>query len=84
MALTNAKLQRSKRSGFDKRSKEIFENINSSPGYIGGTVKFEIFGDEVWTMTVWENQEALERFVDSTRHLDAMYMTNQAMKQFLT
>ena len=33
-------------------------------------------------MTVWEDRESLEKFVNSTRHLDAMYMTNQAMTQF--
>ncbi|GEM_PF-4689051 len=49
------------------------------PGYMGGKVKVEIFDDQVWTMTVWEDRESLEKFVNSTRHLDAMYMTNQAM-----
>lgn len=82
LALTNATLERKKRGGFDSRSKTIFQNLESYEGYIGGTVRVEIFGDEVWTMTVWENEAALQNFVNSTRHLDAMYMTNQAMKKF--
>ena len=82
LALTNAKLERDKRAGFDKHSREIFTTIKNYPGYMGGTVKVEIFGDEVWTMTVWESKEALDHFVNSARHLDALYMTNQAMKRF--
>ena len=82
LALTNAKLLRSKRSGFDSRSREIFKNIKSYDGYIGGTVKVEVFGDEVWTMTVWEDEISLNKFVESSRHLDAMYMTSDAMVKF--
>lgn len=82
LALTNAKLTRGKRGGFDSRSKQIFENLKNHEGYIGGMVKVEIFGDEVWTMTVWETEDDLKKFVNSSQHMDAMYMTNQAMKQF--
>lgn len=82
LALTNAKLIRAKRSGFDDRSREIFENLKENPGYLGGTVRVEIFGDEVLTMSVWKDRESLEKFVNGRRHLDAMYMTNQAMNVF--
>ena len=33
-------------------------------------------------MTVWEDLESLRKFVEGRRHLDAMYMSNQAMKKF--
>jgi len=29
------------------------------PGYMGGKVKVEIFDDQVWTMTVWEDVQKL-------------------------
>lgn len=82
LALTNATLDGKQRSGFDSSSKKIFKNIAKFPGYIGGTVKVQIFGDEVWTMTIWEDEQSLQSFIYSTQHLDAMYMTNHAMKKF--
>lgn len=82
LALTNAKLDRSKRKGFDQRSREIYQNLEENPGYIAGSVRFRLFGNEVWTMTLWTSLEEMDRFVKSTRHLDAMYMTNEAMTEF--
>jgi heme-degrading monooxygenase HmoA len=82
LALTNAKLIREKRDGFDDRSREIYENLNENPGYLGGRIRVVILGDEVWTMTVWKDKESLAKFVNGRRHLDAMYMTNQAMSYF--
>ena len=82
MAITNAKLDRKTRRGFDKSSEEIYSTIDKYDGYVGGSVRFRILDEEVWTMTLWEDQKSLKNFVDSRQHLDAMYMTNQAMKQF--
>ena len=84
LALTNAKLNDNGDDEFMERSQEIHDLIEENEGYMGGSVRFEIFGDQVWTMTVWEDEKSLEKFVDGRRHLDAMYMTNRAMDEFRT
>jgi heme-degrading monooxygenase HmoA len=82
VALTNAQLIRKERKPFDRSSQEIYKSLESYPGYIGGTIRLELFGDQVWTMTMWESESALKNFVVSARHLNAMYLTNQAMSRF--
>jgi heme-degrading monooxygenase HmoA len=83
VAVTNAKLNDTKTAKeFKSRSREIYKNLEENEGYIGGSVRLELFGDELWTVTVWQDKKSLQKFVDSSRHLDAVYMTNEAMSEF--
>lgn len=70
--LTWARLDGDKRDAFDDHIDIIMERIDTQPGLIGSSFRIEILGDEVWTMSAWENAEALRRFVKSELHLDAM------------
>ncbi len=81
VAITNAYLNRSKRSLFDKKTQEIYKNLNTFEGYLMGSVRLKILGKEVWTYTVWENKEALDKFVNSRQHVDAIYNADPAILQ---
>lgn len=83
VAVTNAKLDKSKQAqDFRSRSADIYKNIEENDGYIGGSVRFKLLSNELWTLTVWRDREALTKFLDSRRHADAMYMTYEAMTEF--
>jgi heme-degrading monooxygenase HmoA len=79
VAITHAKLIRKERKDFDKHSRKIYTTLYENPGYLGGRVKVILGGDEVWTLTVWKDSSSLQQFVNSRRHLDAMYKTDQAV-----
>ena len=80
VAITNAIVDRSTRGTFDSKTREIVRSIDDYEGYIAGSFRFEILGDEVWTLSVWRDREALEKFVNSRQHLDAMYSGSSAVK----
>jgi hypothetical protein len=81
IAITNAYLDRSKRSLFDRKTQEIYKSLDKYEGYLMGSVRLKILGKEVWTYTVWSNKEALDKFVNSHQHLDAMYNSDTAIMQ---
>ena len=71
VALTNATLDPALQKEFDFHTLEIYRNLDSYPGYIAGTIRRQIFGSQVWTVTVWTTLESLENFRKSDRHLTA-------------
>lgn len=81
IAITNAYLNRSKRSLFDKKTQEIYKTLNSYDGYLMGSVRLKILGKEVWTYTVWESKQSLDKFVNSRHHVDAIYNADPAIIQ---
>ncbi len=62
-----------------KRTKTFWNHVKSvqgsleeQPGFIGGAIRRELFGNEAWTMTVWTDEESLNGFVRSQVHRTAM------------
>jgi len=83
VAVTNARLDKSAQAkDFRSRSADIYKNIEENDGYIGGSVRFKLFSNELWTLTVWRDRGTLTKFLDSRRHADAMYMTYESMTEF--
>lgn len=80
VSITNAKLIGSKRISFDRYTQELYLTLDGRRGYLGGSIRKEIFGNEVWTFTVWENHEAMKEFVYSRDHLNAIYMSSEAIE----
>ena len=60
------------RSKFWDYSGQVIDSLESQPGYIGHSLRFSISGREVWTMTVWSSEQALNDFVDSDIHMTAI------------
>ncbi len=80
VAVTNARLHYWKRGPFDRYTQEVYAQMETHDGYLGGAIRREIFGREVWTFTVWRDRDALRRFVHSASHLNAMYMAREAIE----
>ncbi|MDX2088871.1 MAG: antibiotic biosynthesis monooxygenase [Kofleriaceae bacterium] len=72
VALTNATLDGARRHTFDDHTRRVVDSLSSQPGFIGSSLRTRIFGNEVWTMTAWTSEEALDNFVASGVHQTAI------------
>lgn len=50
----------------------VEESLPTSPGYVGFSKRMVLFGNDAWTMTVWQDEASLERFVRSEAHQNAI------------
>ena len=72
MVLTHARLGDG-RDTFDDNVSSILDTLEQQPGLIGYSVRIEILGDDAWTMTVWDEEANVDRFVRSSRHQTAIH-----------
>lgn len=64
----------------DREARRIFwdhvhkltKTMESNPGFRGMSLRRQLFGNEAWTLSVWENEESLREFVRSPEHRKAM------------
>ncbi len=67
-------------TGDDSKKNDVFwdhtmrvvDSLPSNQGYLGHKIRKQIFGHEGWTMTVWQDEASLQRFIDSQKHRDAI------------
>jgi heme-degrading monooxygenase HmoA len=72
VGVTNAVLGAADRSEFDRHTRRVVKSLPTQAGYVGHSVRTRVFGNEVWTMTIWESHAALTAFVRSPVHQAAM------------
>lgn len=72
IGITNAVLRPFKRTAFDDYTRQVLKSLPANDGYVGHSVRSRIFGNEVWTMTVWRDEQSLDAFVRSDRHRAAI------------
>ena len=72
VGMTHAKLDRATRKAFDEHSGNVIRTLDTHDGFVGRKLRLRLFGNEVWTMTVWRDESALQRFVQSMVHVAAM------------
>lgn len=80
VVLTNARVHQDRRAPFDLHTRKIVDSLPAQPGLVGYSVRRELFGDEVWTMTVWKTDADRARFVSSDTHRTAMAAGAPALK----
>ncbi len=68
-----------KNKSFWKNVGLIKDNSKENSGLIGISISKKIFGNEAWTMTVWETEEDLENFIISKRHSKAIDESEEAL-----
>jgi heme-degrading monooxygenase HmoA len=68
VAVTHAVLDGSNRRPFDEYSAKVVRSLPSQDGFVGYSLRSRIAGNEVWTMTVWRDEAALDAFVSSEAH----------------
>lgn len=82
VALTGATLDRSKREPFDRATDGVMDQMEQVPGLVGFSFRFELLGSKVWTMSVWEDEASMRRFVRSAIHRDARRAGKPASLEF--
>lgn len=60
------------RSGFWTGVRSVQAVLPSQPGLIGFSLRQELLGNRVWTMTVWQSELDIRRFADTATHRQAM------------
>jgi len=60
------------RRAFWTQTSNVVNSLEGQTGYLGHRVRRDLLGDEGWTMTVWENESALQGFVRSPEHIQAI------------
>jgi len=72
LAITHAELIGSHRADFDRGADEVLAILPAQPGLVGYSVRSRLFGQEVWTATVWVDEAAMNAFVRSPQHMAAV------------
>ena len=68
VAVTHAVLDAEERGPFDDHSARVIDSLPSRDGFVAYGLRTRLFGNEVWTMTVWRDEAALNAFVSSSTH----------------
>ncbi len=71
LALTFAELDPRTRAPFDQGTARMFEQLSNVDGLLAYSRRKRLFGDEVWTLTVWRDDAAHDAFVASPLHREA-------------
>jgi hypothetical protein len=57
---------------FIRQTDAIRKQLNESPGLMGYSLRAQLLGKKAWTLSVWQNEKALNEFVGRSPHLDTM------------
>lgn len=80
IAVTHARVDSAQRKLFDDGANRVLQSLPSQPGLVGYSVRKQLFGDEVWTATVWTDETAMLQFVRSPEHVGAVRDSSSAVR----
>jgi len=69
---------------FSQQIRAVLNTMDTHDGLIGYSVRRELFGSRVWTMSVWIDQESMERFAQSPTHRSAIRQGGIPRESFLS
>jgi heme-degrading monooxygenase HmoA len=72
VSITHAVIDPARRGDFDRWTRRVNAGLDAQPGLLAHAIRKELFGDKVWTFTVWASAADRDRFVRSTTHQRAM------------
>lgn len=79
LVLTRVVVNTEQRAEFDRQTNRVIAAMSSHPGLIGFSARRQVFGDTGWTMSIWINDEARTRFVQSEIHQQAIARSLSAL-----
>lgn len=72
VAVTTGEVKPGSGSAFSEQLAEVMQSLPGEGGLIGYAVRRELFGRRVWTMSVWTDQAAMDRFLTGQAHRRAV------------
>lgn len=79
LVLTHIVVAGDRRDEFDRQTRRVIDSMATQPGLIGYSARRELFGNEAWTMSVWDSDAARARFVRSAVHQEAIAKSEPAI-----
>jgi len=80
VAITKAVVDPATRGPFDAQVRAVLRSMPGQPGLVGYSVRRELFGRNLWTLTVWENDAALAAFAKGAAHSEAVRVGSPALQ----
>ncbi|MGY6553530.1 MAG: antibiotic biosynthesis monooxygenase [Wenzhouxiangella sp.] len=84
LALTHVVIDPARRPVFNDANRRVLASMRDQPGLLGYAARRQVFGNEGWTMSVWEDDQARARFLHSPVHLDAIRHSQSAVVRVTT
>jgi heme-degrading monooxygenase HmoA len=72
VTVTQGTVAAGQRARVDDLTRRVVASLPEQEGLVGWSVRREILGSRVWTMTVWRDGEAADDFLVSSEHRAAM------------
>lgn len=72
VVVTAVEIKWGQRTAFFQYTKQVLASMNSHEGLLGYSFRFQLVGNRAWTMTAWQDQASLGKFVRSTAHQTAV------------
>jgi len=72
VALTAGRIEVGGAGRFAARLDEVLSVLPANDGLVAFTVRRELFGSRVWTMSAWRDDDSLDRFLASPEHVRAV------------
>lgn len=79
LVLTRIVVDTGQRAEFDRQTRLVIDSMPSHPGLLGYSARRELFGNHGWTLSIWRDDAARERFVKSAVHQRAIEESRPAM-----
>jgi heme-degrading monooxygenase HmoA len=79
LVVTFAEVDPAQRARVDEQTAAVSRSMESAPGLLGWSIRKELFGDRVWTATVWRTEEDLAAFSRSFEHRRARAVGSSAL-----
>jgi heme-degrading monooxygenase HmoA len=84
VVLTHAVVDPAQRTAFDAHTRRVDDSLDAQPGLIAHSLRRELFGNSVWTMTIWTDAQASMRFSGSSAHAAAKREAGRALLSLRT
>lgn len=72
LTLTHAYIREGKSDAFYKHSEEVVASLRQRPGILAYSVRRQLFGNQAWTLTLWDTEANKQQFISSKEHQAAM------------
>jgi heme-degrading monooxygenase HmoA len=72
VAITQGDIASGGGRGFSEALRGVLDGMDTHDGLVGYSVRRQVFGSRVWTMSVWTDYGSLGRFVASPAHRSAV------------
>lgn len=80
-SITHAVIEPEHRAVFDRYVAVVAAQLPRQPGLVAYSIRREVFGNEVWTLTVWRSVEDRALFFGSGLHREAMVQASKAVRR---